>query len=215
MTPCEKRGWKVGDRFVAKKGSTTFSHGSLIQLDRDDGTAAPLFALIEGRCEYNNATGRKPGAYEELQNVRPISNNPFHKLAKAAKSAKKTDKELAKHNAQLPEGLEIVRKSGVIEIDAGDMVSIKDGRVYKYEAGASRPKDTYEDMSDWRNWRVGDLVEATKNCHSSLTTGKLYLIESISGGFVRVKTDGYRGLDGFGEYRGGHHLKFHSRPVQS
>jgi len=68
MTPCEERGWKVGDRFTAIPGSV-FSTGSVIELYRDDGSSCPLFKLISGDCRYNNAHG--PGAYELLEYVQP------------------------------------------------------------------------------------------------------------------------------------------------
>lgn len=62
MTPCEKLGYKVGDKFITK-GSYTFGGDSIIELEHDDGSEMPLFKLISGHCKYNNAKGGKEGAY--------------------------------------------------------------------------------------------------------------------------------------------------------
>lgn len=73
MTPCTNAGYKVGDKFVALKGSL-FPEGTILTLHRDDGTTVPLFAG-EG-SDYNNcwsADGKQlPGAYEALDCVQPI-----------------------------------------------------------------------------------------------------------------------------------------------
>lgn len=66
-TPCQERGYKVGDRFrVVEDGE--FTKGSIITLFRDDGTDGPLFKLESGHTEYLNADGDR-GAYEGLDNV--------------------------------------------------------------------------------------------------------------------------------------------------
>jgi len=76
MTPCEKLGYKVGDRFVVNEcvewgGLFIFSEGSVVELFEDDGTNAPKFKLINGECGFNNADG-EPGAYDGLDNVTKI-----------------------------------------------------------------------------------------------------------------------------------------------
>ena len=82
MTPCTKFGYKVGDLFKVVNPSVhsdhqpAFGDGSTIRLEYDDGSYFPLFALVEGRCQYKNAEGGKPGAFEFLENVRPISEHP-------------------------------------------------------------------------------------------------------------------------------------------
>jgi len=76
MTPCEKKGYKVGDRFrVVGNNAMTFSRGSLIELYTDDGTSIPLFELIEGGCSFTHADGR-PGAYLCLHKVEPARRRP-------------------------------------------------------------------------------------------------------------------------------------------
>lgn len=64
MTPCEKLGYKVGDRFRAV-GAYCFDEGSIVELFQDDGTDAPLWKLVEGNCKHNNANG--PGAYDDIE----------------------------------------------------------------------------------------------------------------------------------------------------
>lgn len=49
MTPCEKLGYKVGDKFEVVREVRTFKVGSVVQLSLDDGTDKPMF-----RGEYNN-----------------------------------------------------------------------------------------------------------------------------------------------------------------
>ena len=51
MTPCEERGWKVGDRFRVVKGpcASNYSIGETLVLHEDDGTEVPFF--------YNESRG--------------------------------------------------------------------------------------------------------------------------------------------------------------
>lgn len=73
MTPAQRLGYKVGDKFkVVKKGNHFFSEGSLIELIKDDGSSAPKFKLIEGECGYSNDK-----SYFWLKGVEPYneSNN--------------------------------------------------------------------------------------------------------------------------------------------
>jgi len=68
MTPCEKLGYKVGDRFIVN-GSNAFTDGSLVELDRDDKTMLPLFKLISGDCGYDLANNDQMCAYCSLEYV--------------------------------------------------------------------------------------------------------------------------------------------------
>ena len=72
-TPCQELGYKVGDKFVALKGSM-FPEGTVVTLHRDDGTSVPLFAG-EG-SGYNNCVAAggnsMPGAYDDLNCFKPI-----------------------------------------------------------------------------------------------------------------------------------------------
>ena len=74
-TPCEELGYKVGDRFkVVSNKSGVFSIGSLVELYEDDDSRCPLFKLVEGYCEFNNADSC-PGAYTAITNMEKISDN--------------------------------------------------------------------------------------------------------------------------------------------
>ena len=48
MTPCEKLGYKVGDRFIALDDNKLVgrSKGDILELVKDDGTDRPLFKNI-------------------------------------------------------------------------------------------------------------------------------------------------------------------------
>lgn len=52
MTPCEKRGYKIGDLFRMVKPAA-FSEGSIIRLVNDnDRDNAPYFELVHGTSRY-------------------------------------------------------------------------------------------------------------------------------------------------------------------
>ena len=58
MTPCEKKGWKVGDRFIVPDDDTSrFTPGSEVELFMDDGSSCPLFKLISGGGGFPFAGG--------------------------------------------------------------------------------------------------------------------------------------------------------------
>lgn len=69
-TPCEQRGYKVGDRFRVLEGSGTFREGAIVSLFRDDGSSCPCFKLEEGQMYrlYECADGAL-GAYTLLKYV--------------------------------------------------------------------------------------------------------------------------------------------------
>jgi len=81
--------------------------------------------------------------------------------------------------------------------------------------GASAPVKPVEDMSDWRNWKVGDVLEmiGAKNW-VDVTDGRFYkLVEPVKGGFSIIDDVGKsRDFDvGRKEYAA-IDFKFHSRP---
>lgn len=71
MTPCEKLGYKVGDKFTFVEGlppagiesATGFQCDQTITLHLDDGSAVPLFS--GENTKYQHADG-KPGAFVAL-----------------------------------------------------------------------------------------------------------------------------------------------------
>jgi hypothetical protein len=74
-------------------------------------------------------------------------------------------------------------------------------------------RETEEDMSDWRNWRAGDLVEMLVTYADTAKAGQLMVVRKIvsesDGQPVRV-TPLDDGSDGWWPYLT--HMKFHSRP---
>lgn len=44
MTPCEKLGYKVGDKFEVLEDAEGFTKGQTVELKEDDGTECPFFA---------------------------------------------------------------------------------------------------------------------------------------------------------------------------
>lgn len=71
-TPCQKLGYKVGDKFkVLRDHICGFKEGATVTLFVDDGSHDPLFS---GEGRYSCAAGG-PGAYMELSYVKPIKPN--------------------------------------------------------------------------------------------------------------------------------------------
>jgi hypothetical protein len=78
MTPCEKLGYKVGDKFEVLwlQVDEAFSVGSIIELYKDVGGETPLFKLIKGSCDYVQCNG-EAGAYLSLDLVKPLKETTY------------------------------------------------------------------------------------------------------------------------------------------
>lgn len=72
MTPCEERGYYVGDLFEVVERSGLFGFGAIISLDRDDGTVIPRFKLVQGK-------GIMECAWISLHKIQPLSLNESSK----------------------------------------------------------------------------------------------------------------------------------------
>lgn len=59
MTPCEKLGWRVGDRFIAKD-SDWFEDGQTVTLIWDDGDDEPEFQDQQGESWYEHISKMVP-----------------------------------------------------------------------------------------------------------------------------------------------------------
>lgn len=70
-TPCEKLGYKVGDKFEVVI-EDYFSKGSVVELYEDEGSMCPLFKLISGSCGCNNLPDGTAGAYEMLSYMKKL-----------------------------------------------------------------------------------------------------------------------------------------------
>ena len=65
MTPCEKLGYKVGDRFrVTASASDSLEVGSIVKLYRDDGTSMPRFEDEHGRLWYLSFDEKEQASYQ-------------------------------------------------------------------------------------------------------------------------------------------------------
>jgi hypothetical protein len=67
-----------------------------------------------------------------------------------------------------------------------------------------------EDMTDWRNWKVGDLVECVKEISSTtgISVGSIYTLTGVSSDSIEFYDDEDDCRDRGDTYR----FKFHSRP---
>lgn len=73
MTPCEKKGYEVGQVFEVIEGSapysgyntrdSVFSHGAIIVLTEDDGTSKPEFTLLKG-YSWNKSKTQYPSLHK-------------------------------------------------------------------------------------------------------------------------------------------------------
>ena len=70
----EARGWHPSYVFRIKPDSDCdyVRPGSTFTIDLDDGSDCPLFALLDGECDYNNARGGRPGIYIHLDQLERI-----------------------------------------------------------------------------------------------------------------------------------------------
>ena len=57
MTPCEERGWKVGDLFrlttTTSMLDVSLNEGLIVQLVYDDGSYLPFFLAVFGKAFHN------------------------------------------------------------------------------------------------------------------------------------------------------------------
>lgn len=69
-TPCEKLGYKIGDKFRVTYAEIGFQVGQTIELQQDDGTGHPLF--IGANCIYENGVNGEVGGYFSLEHVKKV-----------------------------------------------------------------------------------------------------------------------------------------------
>jgi hypothetical protein len=68
-----------------------------------------------------------------------------------------------------------------------------------------------EDMSDWRNWRKGDILQATRSSGGGYVEGNLYIIKQIYGSTVDTEIDSKGHDDNGWDVQ---FFRFHSRPAK-
>jgi hypothetical protein len=72
--------------------------------------------------------------------------------------------------------------------------------------------ETPQDMSDWRNWREGDVVEAARNHNDGLTSGETYKYRTSGiSGYVGIKSDDTGEPNSYPP----DYFRFHSRPEKT
>jgi hypothetical protein len=70
MTPCEQKGYKIGDRFrVVKDSRGLYSAGSIVGLAKDDGSTIPWFNLVVGNCSVPDGRYKQGRACLRLDDI--------------------------------------------------------------------------------------------------------------------------------------------------
>ena len=195
MTPCEKMGYKVGDKFKVLSSVEGFTEGQEIELYEDDGTDMPLFS---GENNYHNHAGGNPGAYFPLSEVEKITSSASERQAKTNTITRLKAAHAARQaaEAEYQSALQALRE----ELGEG----------FKVEAVPAGPEPE-EDMNDPASWREGDLVRCVEGYGNQFEAGRIYKLRAdCSESWVSVEEDDE------GDPNGLHasHFEFHSRPAR-
>src|SRR5690554_3312224 len=195
MTPCEKMGYKVGDKFKVLSSVEGFTEGQEIELYEDDGTDMPLFS---GENNYHNHAGGNPGAYFLLSEVEKITSSASERQAKTNTITRLK----AAHAA---------RQAAEAEYQAA-LQALRDelGEGFKVEA-VDAGLEPEEDINDPANWREGDWVVCVDDAGQDFTTGSTYKLRAnCSENWVSVEEDDEGDPNGMDAS----HFEFHSRPAR-
>lgn len=151
MTPCEKLGYKVGDKFEMLRSSCGFKKGQTVTLFRDDRTDAPCFK--GDNTAYNHAGG-EPGAYINLSNVKPVS--------------QRVTKPISKSKRQLAQ---LLIEAGVTQFPKGANWAAQDkcdlGCAFSSETPTHTGGSTMHHCNASRVWQV-DLPVLIPNWHQTV-----------------------------------------------
>lgn len=136
MTPCEKLGYKVGDKFEVLNGNNGFEKGQVVTLFKDDGSDTPLFKGVNNRFKHADGAG---GAYMTLESeVKPVSQ-------RAVKPISKSKRQLA----------QLLIEAGVTQFPEGAIWAAQDKAWNQYAKcamfyrGADKP-EVYKGDTTWR-----------------------------------------------------------------
>lgn len=77
MTPVQQAGFKVGDKFRVLTKGDGFEVGTIITLDRDDGSNYPMFAGPNSMYRLAGPNSDKPGAYMRLSYLAKVVEPEF------------------------------------------------------------------------------------------------------------------------------------------
>lgn len=69
LTPAQEAGFEVEDLAVVVKKGSSFEIGSIVRLERDDGSELPRWELIDGGCSFPSGI-----AYANLSRLRKLTN---------------------------------------------------------------------------------------------------------------------------------------------
>lgn len=123
----------------------------------------------------------------------------FDRLKSAIAASESIPDIIAEIDALLPEGYCVVKRGDVNEAHIEGI------------GGVTLTSQPAEDMSDWRNWREGDRVEAIQSSGRGYVKGTVYTISAIDNGVVDTVMDS-QGYDDNGW--GAQFFRFHSRPAK-
>lgn len=174
-------GVQEGDVFVATEDNFIFDEYSLVELQKDDNSTAPLFKLIKGDCRYNNGGNGQKGGFAYLKHFVKVpasldiktkgdDMNILQKLERA--------NELEEHAQELEKKVEEIRCSRQEIVDE-IQGHLPNGWSIINEETASRKKSS----TNWRNWEVGDKLECIKSNDDFLEGEILEVIEKEDDGY--------------------------------
>lgn len=192
MTYCEKRGWKVGDKFIVRNTlyHYLFKRGDIVELLRDDGSEAAKFMNKEGVIDWVHIDDVKKVEYNGTDLLEKL----HYAVAKRDKQRYKAEKataNLSKCEAEV-ERLTALLSGTLRNVDESD---IPDG----------------VDVDDPKTWRIGDVIECVYSASSYVTEGFKYVFDGFDeAGDVRLLQDDDD--DNFAPAKAEVAYRFHHRP---
>lgn len=186
MTPCEEKGYKVGDKFEVLDDIDGFKKGQTLTLHRDDGTDIPLFKGENDR--FKHADGEL-GAYVHIDNVRPVESKPLTEQLRSAIAKRDKQKAKAKRHAQKFEQREadVQRLIGELEREIEEAT----GLVCNIKEPLRGSIPDCVDVDDPGTWEKGDVIKCTRSSSDCFTEGVEYVFNRIdpSDDSVEVQRD--------------------------
>lgn len=192
-TPCEEKGYKVGDKFIALEGNGIMGAGATLELYYDDGTNIPQFyvdALEDHR--YLPLATVIPAGFGLTASLSPAPST-FNPL---------TARDRIKEIDELTESLSVEREALLAQLASEGFLLVSETMKGQEPTG----EEPSEDMTDPKNWQVGDLVESLADEHDTYA-GEAYRVVGITLSLVYIR-------DSIGEEYPLHfeQVKWHSRP---
>lgn len=202
MTPCEQKGYKVGDWFeVLPEAQMVYSSvwggGEQVRLKADDGTNYPKFVDDKGEDDFLSLDIVKSLAVEgEFEEVLPLIEDSEGNL-------------YVEMTAQQPETplvdkLEQALATLITAQEEADRLQAEFKEAYPLTNREAQPT---EDMNDPANWKEGDVVECIDSEATGepdyFTEGKQYQL------FKKGDSTSYKYVDDEGDDMWAHNKAFH------